>query len=255
MKVFHMRNLVISSITMAVFLVSSSVAEEVNNGTNPTLLATTMGIQYQYTNLGDGLYAGLYEAFYTRPFGEKGNMSWTTTLRFASGPIDQDIGLGDFSAKFTHVPIVTPEYGAAYTVELFLDTADRPELGSGQTNVKMSAFYAKFLEDGSIFAPAVVHQFGLGDEDFGRSYLNQTTIDFYYVPKLPDPKYYVTLDPALIRDWENEKNFASLQVTMGMLTGKLFGGESQIFVKPGVLVGGGQSAAWSVQAGFKVIGF
>lgn len=240
---------------MAALLVSPTVAEEVNNGTNPTLLATTMGTQYQYTNLGDGFSAGLYEAYYTRPFGEKGNMAWTTTLRFASGPIDQDIGLGDFSAKFTHVPIVTPEYGVAYTVELLLDTADRPELGSGQTNVKMSAFYAKFLEDGSIFAPAVVHLFGLGDEDFGRSYLNQTTIDFYYVPKLPNPKYFVTLDPALIRDWENEKNFASLQVTMGTLTGKLFGGESQIFVKPGVVVGGGQSAVWSVQAGFKVIGF
>ena len=129
MKVFYLRNLAITSITMATFLVSPSVAEEINNGTNPTLLATTMGTQYQYTNLGAGLDVGLLEAYYTQPFGEKGNMAWTSTLAFGSGPIDQDIGLGDFNLTFTHVPIVTPEYGAAYTVRLYFDTADRPELG------------------------------------------------------------------------------------------------------------------------------
>lgn len=250
-----MKNLILTILFGAISCATSSQAEEVNNGTNPTLLSTKAGIQYQYTDFGDGFYSGLMELNYGRPFGEKKNMSLEVTVPFAHGPLDQDLDFGDVSFKFIHVPIVTPSYGAAYTLELFLDTAARAELGGGQTYVEASAFYARFLDGGSIFAPAVVHQFGLGDEDFGRTKKSQTTIDFYYVPKLPNPNYFMTLDPAIVHDWNTDATFGSLQVTMGMQTGKLFGGDSQIFIKPGVFAGGDRPADWSLQVGFKVLGF
>ena len=44
---------------------------EVNNGTNPTLLATSAGIQYKYTDFGSGFSNDLAEAFFSVPFGAK----------------------------------------------------------------------------------------------------------------------------------------------------------------------------------------
>ena len=65
----------------------------------------------------------------------------------------------------------------------------------------------------------------------------------------------MTFDPALVYDWERDKGFGSLSITFGVLTGKAFGGDSQIFIKPQVLAGANRPADWSLQVGYKVIGF
>jgi hypothetical protein len=228
---------------------------EVNNGTNPTLLATNAGVQYKYTDFGSGLSNDLLEAYYGVPFGPGNNMSLTFTLPYATGPIDGSYGLGDLNLKFVHVLDVNASRGIAYTVKLSFDTAERPDLGAGQTVLELSGFYAKFLKDGSIIAPALVQTFGLGDEDAGRSKINSTTFDFYYVPKLSTDKMFITFDPALIYDWERDKGFASLTTTFGFPMGKAFGGDSQIFIKPQILAGANRPADWSIQVGYKVLGF
>jgi len=228
---------------------------EVNNGTNPTVLATSAGIQYKYTDFGSGLSNDLFEANFGVPFGSRKNMSMTFTLPYASGPIDDSFGLGDLNLKFVQVLDVNASRGYAYTVKLTFDTADRPDLGGGQTVLELSGFYAKFLKNGSIIAPSLVHTVGLGDEDPGRSKINMTTFDFYYVPKLATNKIFITFDPALIYDWERDKGYASLTTTFGFPMGKAFGGDSQIFIKPQILAGGNRPADWSLQVGYKVIGF
>jgi hypothetical protein len=75
------------------------------------------------------------------------------------------------------------------------------------------------------------------------------------VPKLSDPRYYVTFDPALTADVENDAEFASVAVTIGRVIGPAFGGSSQVYVKPGVFLGGERSADWGIEIGYKVIGF
>lgn len=228
---------------------------EINNGTNPTLLTTRAGIQYEYNKFTAGQNSGLWEAYASLPFGANKNMSLELTLPYASGPTNDSYGLGDVSLKFTHIVSLNASRGIAYQAELFADTADRPDLGTGQTVLELSAFYAKFLSNGAIFAPAWVQTFGLGDEDPGRARISRTTLDFYYVPKLANPKFFITADPALVYDWENDKKFASLQVTFGMLTGKAFGGDSQIFIKPGIYGGADRPLDWSVQVGYRVLNF
>ncbi len=232
-----------------------ATAEEANNGTNPTLLSTVAGVQAKYTDLRAGRSNTLLEAVYTQPFGAAKNMSLGVTVPYASGPVDERFGFGDLSVKFTHVPVVTRTWGLAYAAELTFDTAVRPDLGAGQTSAKLSGFYARFLENGDIFAPAVVQQVTLGDPDRGRARINTTTLDFYYVPKFSDPRFFVTLDPAVVFDWQRDATYGSLTTTVGMMTGEMFGGASQIYVKPQVLVGGQRPADWSVQVGFKVLGF
>ncbi len=228
---------------------------EVNNGTNPTILATNAGIQYKYTDFGSGFSNGLYEAYFGIPFGPGNPMALELRLPYTSGPIDDSYGLGDMSLKFTHVPVVNPSFGIAYTAKLSFDTADRPDLGSGQTVLELSGFVAKFLEDGSIISPALVQTIGLGDEDPGRTKVNVSTFDLYYVPKLSTDKMFLTFDPNVSYDWEQDKVFASLTTTVGFPLGKAFGGDSQIFIAPKIFAGADRPSDWSLQVGFKVIGF
>ena len=252
-----MRSKVIRSWPAILLVVATfpAAAEEVNNGTNPTLLSTSAGIQAKYNGLLAGRSSTLFEAFYTQPFGEVKNMALGVTLPYASGPVDKSFGLGDVAVKFTHVPMVTKTWGLAYSAELVANTAARPDLGSGQTSAKLSGFYARFLENGDIFAPAVVQQITLGDPDRGRSRIDTTTLDFYYVPKLSDPRFFMTFDPAVVFDWQRDATYGSLTTTFGMMTGKVLGGAGQVYLKPQILAGGQRPADWSVQVGFKVLGF
>jgi hypothetical protein len=54
---------------------------------------------------------------------------------------------------------------------------------------------------------------------------------------------------------ENDAEFASVAVTIGRVIGPAFGGSSQVYVKPGVFLGGERSADWGIEIGYKVIGF
>lgn len=227
---------------------------EINNGTNPTLLTTQAGIQYQHTEIGSGLNAGLFEAFYTQPI-LGGDKAFRITVPVANSPIDSSFDLGDISLTYIDVFYLTKKNGAAFTAELFLDTAQRIDNGYDQFALETSVFYAWFLDNGAIFAPAWVQTFGLEGGNSSGANVNVSTFDFYYVPKLQNPKYYLTFDPAVIHDWENDDTFGSLQITFGMLTGRAFGGDSQVFVKPGVLFGGDRPADWSIQVGYKVLNF
>ena len=229
---------------------------EVNNGTNPVLLSTGAGVQYTYNDFANSSRSsGLWEAFVELPFGSRKQFQLKLTVPYADSALDSDFGLGDASLKFVHVVDVNASRGIAYTAELFLDTADRPDLGNGQEVLEFSAFYAKFLPGGNIFAPAWVQRFGLDGGGSNGQDVNLTTFDFYYVPKLANPKFYMTFDPNVNYDWETDKAFASLQVTLGMLTGKLAGGDSQIYIKPGIYAGADRPLDYSIEVGFKVLNF
>lgn len=248
-------------------------AEAVNNGTNPTLLTTQAVIQYQYNQINSNLNTGLLELQYTKPIGD-GRKALRFTLPGSDSPfnaqpqlgdaaaasaLDSRVGdefrLGDISVTYVDVFHLTPENGAAFSLELFLDTATTNSAGYGQFAAEASVFYANFLDNGAIFAPALVHTFGLeGGNDQGVD-VNVTTLDFYYVPKLANSKYFMTFDPAIIHDWESDDTFGSLQVTFGIMTGGAFGGNSQVFIKPGIMFGGDAPADWSLQVGYKVLDF
>ncbi|GAA3713185.1 hypothetical protein GCM10022421_20530 [Oceanisphaera sediminis] len=247
--------------------------EEVNNGTNPTLLTTQATVQYQFNQINSDLNTGLLEFQYTQPIAD-GSKALKFTLPFSDSPlnakpqltdtasiasIDDRVGdevrLGDASVTFVDVFHLTKENGAAYTLELFLDTAETDTSGYGQFAMETSLFYAYFLKSGAIFAPAWVQTFGLeggNDQDLD---VNVSTFDFYYVPKLANPKYFMTYDPAIIHNWESDETFGSLQINFGMMTGRVFGGDSQFFVKPGVMFGGEAPGNWSIQVGYKILNF
>jgi hypothetical protein len=225
-----------------------------NDGTDPTQLSSSADVTLEHLDLRGGFGSQTLAFGFTTP------ITAGTSLRFRAPLVANDVfgndslGLGDVSIKLTRVLKVTRQYGIVVGGELAFDTAERLELGSGKTVFKANFVYAKFLKGGSIFAPALVHSISVAGK-YSRADVNSTTIDFYYVPRLKNKKLFMTVDPAIIHDWENDKTYGSVAVTFGQKLGKMFGGNGQIFVKPSVLIGSDRGANWGAQAGFKVLNF
>lgn len=253
---------------------------ELNNGTNPTILATSASMEGQYTDIGDGLSIWEINPSLTIPFGEQKEMAISVKVPFSDTPFDNNFDIGDASVKLTHVLSVTPKSGVAYTVELFTDTAASGR-GYGEPVIEATGYYAMFLGNGSILAPALVQTVGVGNPtpadgmqdaatelyfspsvegvglaaaEAGKS-VNTTTFDLYYVPKLKNPKLFLTFDPALVRDWRAKDTFGSLTVTFGSSIGQIGGGNLVLYAKPQVLMGSERPANWGITVGTKLIGF
>lgn len=249
-----------TAIAIAGLLCAAAQAQDAtkapDNGTDPTKMSTSAAIQYEHIALRGGFGSGNLKLSYIVPLGEKRDYSLRLRVPVARADVlgNNGFGLGDVSLQVAHVFGLTKEHGFVAQGELLFDTAKRPELGSGKTVVKGTLIYALFLQGGHIFAPAAVQSVSIGG-DGNRARVNGTVFDFYYVPKLADPKTFVTVDPALSFDWEAKKQFASLAVTVGRAVGPAFGGSAQVFMKPSVFFGGERPGNWGVEIGYKVIGF
>lgn len=227
-----------------------------DNGTDPTRLSTAIDARYEYLDLGN-FSSGTLKLAYTIPFGAKSDYSLRirvpVTYVDAFGNDSHD--LGDASLQLAHVFGLTRKRAFVAQGEMIFDTAGRPELGTGRDVFKGTLIYARFLEGGSIFAPAWVQSNSVGGGGRARADVNSTTFDFYYVPKMADPRNLITYDPALTRDWENDKTFGSLAITFGRVLGPALGGNAIVSVKPSLYAGADRPGDWGLEVGFKVIGF
>ncbi|AKC85789.1 hypothetical protein WQ53_02450 [Pseudoxanthomonas suwonensis] len=229
--------------------------EAANNGTDPTKFITTAAAIYEYNDLIPGMSRHAPRLEYIQPFGGKRDYQLRVQLPMVSNDVagNDGFGLGDIAVRLGHVFGVTREHGMVVQGEMIFDTASRDELGTGQNVFKGTFIYARFLP-GGIFAPAIVHSVDVwGDSD--RAGVNSTTLDFYYVPRFEDPRNFMTLDPALTSDWHNDRQFASLAVTLGRTLGQAFGGNWQLYAKPTVFAGAERPGDWSIEVGYKVLGF
>lgn len=236
---------------------AQATAKSENNGTDPTSLTTSAGAQYEYLDLPGGLSRDTLNLDFAVPFGASKDYSLRLRVPLVQTDVfNQDgYGLGDVSLQGTHVFGLTKTHGLVVQAELLTDTAGRDELGSGRTVFKGAFIYARFLASG-IFAPAIVQSQSIGSgSGSGRADVRSTTFDLYYVPKLADPKNFMTIDPAMTFDWQRDKRFPSLAVTFGRVLGRVWNGSSQLFVKPTLFVGGDRPSQWGIQVGYKVIGF
>lgn len=240
--------------------VSAQDAQEteiaVDNGTDPSKLNTIAEAKYEYLDLQDGFSSGILRLSYTTPLDEAQRYALRirVPVAYVDSLGDDSYGLSDASLEISHVFGLTKQHAFVAKGELIFDTAARPELGTGQNVFKGTFIYAKFLKNGSIFAPALVQNNSLWGDD-SRFKVNATTIDFYYVPKLKNPRYLITYDPSLNFDWENDRQFAGLAITFGRVIGPQFGGNGIVFVKPSAFAGGDRLGSWGLELGYKVIGF
>lgn len=227
-----------------------------NNGTDPTKFQSVALARYEFLDLDGGFGSGTLRLVYSRPFGARRDYLWEATVPVTAVDVYGNDGydLGDVALKVQHVFGLSR--AGAYVVkgEMNFDTAARPELGTGKDVFKGTFILARFLKNKAIFAPAVVHSVSVGG-DAARADVNFTTFDFYYVPKLKDPRNLLTFDPSLNFDWENDKQYAGLAVTAGRVVGPAFGGNAVVFVKPSIFAGGDRPGGWGIEVGYKVLGF
>lgn len=256
-KIMAVVLLLVHAVAFADSQASSGATEQsVDNGTDPTKFSTMAAAEWERIALPGGMSSETLNFTYWQPVGAQKHANLRIRLPVAriTGIGRNDYGVGDFSLKYNHLLKITPEYGVVAAVEMDFDTASRDELGAGQNVLRGVLIYAKFLENGAIFAPSIQQSNSLwGRND--RAKVNNTVLDFYYVPKFKDPKWFMTIDPALVLDWEADKKYGSLAVTVGRSIGPAFGGNSQIYIKPSVLFGGDRPGKWGIQVGYKVIGF
>jgi hypothetical protein len=84
---------------------------------------------------------------------------------------------------------------------------------------------------------------------------NVAVVDLYYVPKLNDPRNYMTIDPALTHDWEGDRLSPTLAVTLGRVIPTALPGTSSVFIKPSFSFGDDRAYDWGIEVGFKVVGY
>jgi hypothetical protein len=253
---FCVRIVVLAAAGLLVTATAFSQGSAPDNGTDPTKLSRSASVSMERTALRGGFESDSLELLFGEPFGAKKDYKLNFKVPVARVNVlgNSEYGIGDLSLKVVHLYQLTRAYGILLGGEMVFDTAQRAELGGGKNVFKGSLIYAKFLEGGAIFAPAVVQSNSLWGDD-SRARVSNTVLDFYYVPKLADPKTFVTFDPALSFDWEASKQFASLAVSVGRSLGPAFGGNSVISIKPTVFAGGDRPGKWGVEIAYKVIGF
>lgn len=230
--------------------------DDAGNGTDPTRVQYAAEAKWEHLDLRGGINSDTLRLSYTMPVGEKQDYSVRLRVPLASVDVtgNHSYAMGDASILLGHVFGLTSKHGYVLQGEMVFDTADRPELGTGKDVLKGTFIYAKFLSDGGIFAPAFVHSTSVAGDD-ARADVSASTIDLYYVPKLKDPRNFLTFDPSLNADWENDLQYAGLAITYGRVIGKAFGGNAIVLVKPSAFAGNDRPGDWGIEVGYKIVGF
>jgi hypothetical protein len=226
-----------------------------NDGTDPTRPVRSATLAFSQTELTNGVTARLFEFKFNQPLGA-GRSAVQLVLPLASVNAfgETRYGLGDIGLRYSNVAVVTPQYGLVLQLEAEFPTAARPELGSGRTVLKPAVIYARFLRNGAILAPSLLHNVSVGGGS-NRPDVNLTTFDLYFVPRLANPRAFMTLDPALNYDWEARAGYGAFAVTYGYRLGPMLGGVGQVYIKPSTTFGKNRPVDWGLEVGFQVVNF
>jgi hypothetical protein len=166
-----------------------------------------------------------------------------------------EFGFGDIDVRFMTIPYMSQKGAMALGVEFFLPTASEDELGAGALTVAPLIFLAYFnpIGKGSILVPGYQHMFSV-EEDDGRSEVHQGLIDIFLVKTWGGNQFWGYIDPQIILDYENDKEFMLLEIQAGMMTDKYFGTKGHsAYMMPSFGVGTDRPYDFSLEAGYKVV--
>ena len=161
-------------------------------------------------------------------------------------------GTGDLAFRYLYIPYVTNKWGLAGGLEAFFPTASNDALGDGKLVLRPQIFAGFFglLGKNSIFAPGYLYLFDVaGDDD--RAGVNQHQVDIYFVWLLAQMRNWLIINPQLVFDVENSKEFMIVDVEFGYMIPPLPG--ASIYLRPGAGVGADRPLDWTFEFGFKFI--
>jgi hypothetical protein len=85
--------------------------------------------------------------------------------------------------------------------------------------------------------------------DDGRADVSRSAFDLFFVWLAEDKKHWAVVNPTIVLDHENEKEFAIFETEVGQM---MFGPTSS-YIRPGFGIGDDKPYEWNIEFGFKVI--
>jgi hypothetical protein len=166
----------------------------------------------------------------------------------SSGASTSISGIGDFDARLLGLAYASDSFILAPGLEAFFDTASNSNLGSGGTTLAPVVFAAWLgaLGKGTLFAPGYQYVFDVDGESVSRS-----QIDLYFVWILAKGKNWFLLDPQIILDHENDKEFMTVDAEWGFMIAPKQGVSG--YVRPGMGVGAERPFAYNLEFAIKFI--
>lgn len=235
-----------------------------NTGTNPLKFTFDARLYNEYRELnteGDG-YQNITTVEFRAPLAG-GKWQFRGKVRGVGMEADlnddgfddiDDNGMGDTDLRFMTIPYFK-SYAVATGVEFFIDTASEDALGAGATSIAPFIFLGFFnpFGPGSLLIPGYQHTISV-DEDEGRSKVNYGLIDIFMVKTFKNNQYWGYVDPQVILDLENDKEYIQLELQAGMMTDKLFGTKGHsAWIMPSFGVGSDRPYDYSVEIGYKIV--
>lgn len=241
--------------------------EKDKTGTNPMNFTFDARLynEYQWLNTaGDG-GQNITTFEFRAPFAD-GKWQFRSKLRAVDLKADfnddgtddvDDFGFGDIDVRFMTIPYMNMQkkLAVALGVEFFLNTASEDSLGAGAWTVAPLVFLPIFnpLGPGSIFVPGYQHKISI-DEDDGRSRVHQGLIDFFLVKTFAQNQYWAYIDPQIVLDYENSREFMLVELQGGMMLDKFVGSKGHsIWILPSFGVGSDSPYDFSFEVGYKYI--
>ncbi len=223
-------------------------------GTNPLNFQRTLGLKNEFNGIG-GRYANFTRLTYSEPLRANVKLGLELPLLATDLSGADKFGLSDITIKASWIPYATRKMGVALGTDLILPTATDDFLGSEKWQIAPNLTVAFFLPHSVIFAPAYKHGISFAGES-SRADINTGTVDFYLVWKFAKGRQWLTFDPTLLFDYENDRyESATIRLTYGRVLGKIGDAVVSGFIKPGVGIGRDRLNDWSLEVGMSLIGF
>ena len=241
--------------------------EKDKTGTNPANFTFDARLynEYQWLNTaGDG-GQNITTFEFRAPFAD-GKWQFRSKLRAVDLKADfnddgtddvDDFGFGDIDVRFMTIPYMNmkKKLGVALGVEFFLNTASEDSLGAGAWTVAPLVFLPIFnlLGPGSIFVPGYQHKISFY-EDSGRDQVHLGLIDFFLVKTFAQNQYWAYIDPQIVLDYENSREFMLVELQGGMMLDRFVGSKGHsIWILPSFGVGSDRPYDFSFEIGYKYI--
>lgn len=241
--------------------------EKDKTGTNPMNFTFDARLynEYQWLNTaGDG-GQNITTFEFRAPFAD-GKWQFRSKLRAVDLKADfnddgtddvDDFGFGDIDVRFMTIPYINMQkkLAVALGVEFFLNTASEDSLGAGAWTVAPLVFLPIFnpLGPGSIFVPGYQHKISFY-EDSGRDQVHLGLIDFFLVKTFAQNQYWAYIDPQIVLDYENSREFMLVELQAGMMLDKFVGSKGHsIWILPSFGVGSDSPYDFSFEVGYKYI--
>ena len=241
--------------------------EKDKTGTNPMNFTFDARLynEYQWLNTaGDG-GQNITTFEFRAPFAD-GKWQFRSKLRAVDLKADfnddgtddvDDFGFGDIDVRFMTIPYINMQkkLAVALGVEFFLNTASEDSLGAGAWTVAPLVFLPIFnpLGPGSIFVPGYQHKISFY-EDSGRDQVHLGVIDFFLVKTFAQNQYWAYIDPQIVLDYENSREFMLVELQGGMMLDRFVGSKGHsIWILPSFGVGSDRPYDFSFEVGYKYI--